>query len=163
MRRRSFSLAVLASPMLSFAAPAFAQEHLHIEQPWARATPPMAKTGAAYLTISAGHDADRLVSASTAIAEKTEIHTSFTEGGVMKMRPVGPVAIAADKSVSFAPGGLHIMFLGLKQPLKAGESFPLTLTFEKGGAKTVTVTVRPIGAAASLGGDHGTAHGEMKH
>ena len=90
--------------------------------------------------------ADRLVSASTPVAKKAELHTMSMQGMVMKMRPISGLDIPAGQPVSLKPGGEHIMLMGLNQPLREGQSFPLTLDFEKAGPRTVTVTVEKAGA-----------------
>ncbi|HEX3417160.1 MAG TPA: copper chaperone PCu(A)C, partial [Stellaceae bacterium] len=90
--------------------------------------------------------ADRLVSASTPVAKKAELHTMSMQGMVMKMRPISGVDIPAGQAVSLKPGGEHIMLMGLNQPLREGQSFPLNLDFEKAGQRTVTVTVEKAGA-----------------
>lgn len=115
---------------------------LSIAHPWSRAMPPNAPTGAAYLVIqNQGADADALVSVSTPIAEKAELHTHVMLGEVMKMQQVNSVGIPAGGEASFAPGGNHVMLFGLKKPLVADEFFPLTLVFEKAGAVDVQVKV----------------------
>jgi copper(I)-binding protein len=118
---------------------------LAVDNAWARATPGKSETGAAYVTIRSP-SADRLVAASTPAAKKAELHTMSMSGMVMKMRPVAGVDIPAGQPVTLAPGGLHIMLIGLTAPLKTGQSFPLTLTFEKAGTRTVAVAVEKIGA-----------------
>jgi len=65
---------------------------------------------------------------------------------VMKMRPIAGIDIPPGQAVTLAPGGLHIMLEGLAKPLKAGQSFPLTLTFDKAGTRTVNVAVEKVGA-----------------
>jgi copper(I)-binding protein len=127
------------------AQPSPTAPRIEIGQPWARATPGMAHIGAVYLTIRSPA-ADRLVAASTAVAAGAEFHESAMAGMVMKMRPLAGVAIPAGQSVAFAPGGMHIMLVGLKAPLREGRSFPLTLTFARAGPQTVTVTVGKVGA-----------------
>lgn len=117
-----------------------------IDRAWARATPGNSKIGAAYVTIRSSA-ADRLVAAATPVAQKAELHTVEMSGMVMKMRPVAGIDIPAGTPVSLKPGGDHIMLTGLMRPLRAGETFPLTLTFEKAGARTVTVAVERVGAA----------------
>lgn len=130
---------------------------LSVETPWSRATPRGAKVGGGYLTITnSGKEADRLVSASSPIAGKVELHEMSMDGGIMKMRPLPKgIAVAAGATVSLAPGGLHVMFLDLKQPLQQGERFPARLTFEKAGVMDVTFEVRAIGAGS---GGHGGHH-----
>lgn len=124
--------------------------NLQISQAFSRATPTGAKVGAGYLTITnTGAAADRLVSASSPASGKVEIHEMAMQDGVMKMRqlPAG-LPIAAGKSVSLAPGGYHLMLMGLKAPLKQGDKVPVTLNFEKTGKVDVTLDVQGIGAQA---------------
>jgi hypothetical protein len=132
---------------LGFAAGSAAAQtgQLTVDNAWARATPGKSETGAAYVTIRSP-TADRLVAASTPVAKKAELHTMTMSGMVMKMRPVAGVDVPAGQTVTLAPGGLHVMLMGLKQPLHAGQSFPLTLTFAKAGARTVDVAVETVGA-----------------
>jgi len=118
---------------------------VELKDAWARATPGKAENGAAYLTI-VSPGADRLVSVSTPVAKKAELHTMTTEGGVMKMRPLAGVDVPAGQPVTLKPGGAHIMLMGLNQPLQAGQSFPLTLSFEKAGQREVTVAIEKPGA-----------------
>ena len=131
---------------LVIAGAALAQPtQLEIDNAWAGATPGKAENGAAYVTITSP-TADRLVSASTPVAKKAELHTMSMQGMVMKMRPISGVDIPAGQPVSLKPGGEHIMLMGLNQPLREGQSFPLILDFEKAGPRTVTVTVEKAGA-----------------
>ena len=143
----SIKLFALAAS-LAVAGAAVAQTgQLEISGAWARATPGKAENGAAYLTIQSP-TADRLVSASSPVAKKAELHTMSMQGMVMKMRPLAGLDIPAGEPVTLKPGGDHIMLLGLNQPLREGQTFPLTLTFEKAGARPVTVTVEKPGATA---------------
>jgi len=93
-----------------------------VENPFSRATPPSAKVGAGYMTITnKGNVADRLVSVSSPAAGKVEIHEMTMENGVAKMREIsGGLAIGAGKSLSLAPGGYHLMMTNLKKSFKAG-------------------------------------------
>ena len=142
----------------AFGIPAHAEEtrlnDLRIHDPFARATAPKQPAGGAYITIeNKGRANDALVGASSPVARSVEIHTMAMEGNVMKMREVGRVEIKAGERIEMKPGdGYHLMLMGLKQPLKAGESFPVTLVFEKAGKTDVKVTVRD--AAAGHGGMH---------
>jgi periplasmic copper chaperone A len=136
----------LVAAMILVAAPALAQSGgLEVNHAWARATPGKSDIGAAYLTIRSPN-ADRLVAASTPVAKEAQLHTMTMQGMVMKMRPLAAINVPAGQSVTLAPGGTHIMLMGLKSPLKAGQSFPLTLTFAKAGQRTVDVAVEPVGA-----------------
>ncbi len=135
---------------------------LTVEAPFARASAGRARNGAAFLTVSNASDvADRLIAVRSDVAERTELHTHLNENGVMRMREVEAIDVPANGAATLAPGGDHVMFMGLKAPLKEGESFPLTLVFEKAGDVTVTVTVGPVGAMGGHGdhGSHGGGHG----
>ena len=143
-------LTLAATTLLIVAASfAFAQgASIQVEQPWARATPAGAGTGAVYLTITnKSHDADRLLGASSDVAEKLQIHEMKVVNGTMEMREVsGGLPVPASGSVELKPGGYHVMLIGLKKPLKAGETIPLTLDFEKAGKVSITVPIRAMGA-----------------
>lgn len=122
---------------------------LTVGKAWARATPGGAKVGAGYLDIINGSAAgDVLLSVTAAaVAGKTEIHEMTHNDGVMKMRELADgLPLAAGQTVSLAPGGLHIMFLDLKGPLTAGQTFDLELTFKTAGKITVPVTVGDVAA-----------------
>ena len=121
---------------------------LAIENAWVRATPAGAKIGAGYLTIhNSGTEPDTLVAVEASFAESTEIHDMEMKDGVMRMRPVTDgVAIPPGGSVELKPGGLHIMFHGLKAPLKAGEPVKAKLKFNSGTEAEVEFSVAPIGA-----------------
>ena len=141
------SIKILAfAACITVASAALAQPaQLEVNNAWAGATPGKAENGAAFVTIISP-TADRLVSASTPVAKKAELHTMSMQGMVMKMRPISGVDIPAGQPVSLRPGGEHIMLMGLNQPLREGQSFPLTLDFEKAGPRTVTATVEKAGA-----------------
>ncbi len=134
---------------------------VEIDHPWSRATAPSAANGAAYFVLSTnGKEEDRLLSASTPVAEKAELHTHLMDNGVMKMRPVNAIEVAPGSPTALAPGGLHVMLLGLKQPLVKGKSFPLTLVFEKAGPTVVQVDVQGAGETAP---SHGGGAGHTGH
>ena len=150
-------VAVAALAMQHAASAEFKAGDISIEAPWSRATPGGAKVAAGYLTIkNAGASSDRLVSATADIAETTEIHQMSMTGGMMKMRQVTDgVGVPAGGTVALAPNAYHLMFLGLKKPLKEGETFSGTLTFEKAGSVAVSFAVRGVGAAApDTGAEH---------
>jgi copper(I)-binding protein len=157
-------IAAFAAAFLAFAAQA-QESGIAVEQAWARATPGAVKTGAAYLTVTnRGKEPDRLLGVSTPVADAASLHETKMEGGIMKMRALGPVALAPGKNLALKPGGDHIMLEGLKRPLKEGEHFPLTLTFEKAGPREVEVMVGKVGAMGPTGMDHGAAgHMNMTH
>ena len=116
-----------------------------IDHPWARASAGAAKNGAAYLTITGQGQRDRLTGVSTPAAATAELHESMSDMGTMKMRPLPGITLDPGKPVTLAPGGFHVMLMGLKAPLKAGDTFPLTLQFEHAPPLTVTIAVEPVG------------------
>ena len=143
--KRIFGAAAFGLATL-IAATAFAHDFklgdLMVDHPWARASIGKAKAGAAYLTIvNGGSQADRLIAAETPAAKRAELHTHVMKDGVMKMRQLEAVEVAPGEPTVFQPGGLHVMLMGLKAPLTEGESFPLTLTFEKAGTLEITVKI----------------------
>jgi hypothetical protein len=149
--RRTFLAAaiILAAPLL---APAAWAQTVTVEQPWARATAERAETAAAYGTLVVTGGADRLTGASTPVAAKAEVHEHIHDNGVMRMRPVaGGIPLEPGKKLTLLPGGYHLMLEGLRQPLKPGESFPLTLTFAHAAPVTVTVAVGAAGASSAPG------------
>jgi copper(I)-binding protein len=134
---------------------------LRFEQAWARASIGAAKAGAAYLTIvNHGETVDRLVGAATPVAKHAGLHTHLLEEGVMKMRPLEAVEVAPGAPAVFKPGGLHVMLMGLRRPLKEGETFPLVLTFQKAGEIEIQIKVL---AATSMGYDPHMEHHEGHH
>ena len=132
-----------------------AEDGVTIQGAWARASAGAATTGAAYVTLMGGAKPDRLTGVSTPVAEMAEVHQTINDNGIMKMRSVAGVPIPAHQTVIFSPGGYHIMLMGLKQPLTAGQSFPLTLTFAHGKPTTVDVKIRGLGHKPSPMGGHG--------
>lgn len=160
LRRIVFG-AALSTFALSLALPQAVHAHNHttkagsltIEAPWAAATAPGAKVGAVYFDsiLNAGA-ADQLVSARTTAADSVEIHEMFMDGTVMRMRALTHVDLPTGVPVKWgrsSPKGIHIMLIGLKQPLKEGASIPLVLKFKQGGEVEVKVAVRSIKAQAA--------------
>jgi len=117
------------------------QAPIEVRNAWSPLTPPGATVAAVYAEVSA-RQADTLLSVSSTVAETTEMHSTLEENGMMQMRPVAELALQADETVRFEPGGLHLMLTGLRQPLPADSQFPLVLHFAKAGDVTVTVQVR---------------------
>lgn len=139
--------------------PAMAQQtsSMQIESPWARPTIGKSKLTAAYMRIvNNGSEPDHLVAASSPAAGKVELHDNIRDGDVMKMREVKTIEIKPGDKVELKPAGLHMMVLDLKQPLKPGQSLPMTLQFEKAGKIQIDVPVRQTGGA-----NHG--HSAMQH
>lgn len=152
-----FLLAATAAATLAF--PVLAHDGPHISDPYARAS---AASGAIFLVIENHSDQDdRLIAASTDVAERTELHTHQQDAnGVVQMIEVPDgFAIPAKGSHALSRGGDHIMLLGLKRPLAQGDTFPLTLTFERGEEITLEVAVdndrKPVlGATGHGAADH---------
>ena len=121
---------------------------LDIAGPWSRATPKGAPVGAGYMTIkNNGTTADRLVGGSADVAPKFEVHEMSMDNGIMKMRPIkGGLEIKPGETVELKPEGLHVMFVGLKKPLKEGDHIKATLVFEKAGNVDVEFDVSGMGA-----------------
>ena len=135
---------------------------LEIGHPWSRATPPSARVAGGYLTITnKGQTADRLVSATFAGSNSTEVHEMRVEGGVMQMRelPRG-IEIKPGETLELKPGSYHLMFMGLKQGLKESDSLKGELVFENAGRVEVAFKVEAIGFKREVGAndlhhDHG--------
>jgi copper(I)-binding protein len=151
--------------LVALCTPAFAHDYtvgdIKIDHPYARATPPNANVAGGFMTIeNMGAEADRLIGAESGLSERVEIHEMAMENDVMKMRALADgLELPAGATTELKPGGYHVMFLGLKQPLAEGESYPVTLVFEKAGKLEVELKIE--GMAAKHGAGHG--HGQMNH
>lgn len=126
---------------------------LHVMHPTARASLPGQTGGVVYMTIeNEGANADRLLSLSTPAASSVAIHTMAMQGTTMKMRELDSLPLAPAARIPMtADSGYHIMLTGLKQPLKVGDKFPLTLNFEKAGKLDVSIHVGPNQAQPQAG------------
>jgi copper(I)-binding protein len=129
------------------AAALAAKANVDVTDAWTRATAGNATTAAVYLHLVSAKDPDRLVGVETAAAQKIEVHEDSTQNGVVKMTVLPAVDVPAGGTVNFAPGGKHFMLTGLKAPLKEGDSFLITLSFDKAGTQSTVVKV--LGAAAN--------------
>lgn len=114
-----------------------------VESAWSPPTPPGAATAAVYMQISV-READVLLSAATPIAQLAQIHETSLGDGMMRMRPLERLALAAGETVRFEPGGRHFMLMNAQQP-PAGASFPMTLRFANAGEIKIVVAVRAAG------------------
>ena len=150
----ALALALAFVGVHSVTAHEFKVGDLEIEHPWSRATPVGAKVAGGYFTITnKGSAPDRLLSISSDVSDKAELHEMSVKDGVMTMRPVAEgLEIPAGGKVALAPGGYHLMFIGLKRQPKQGEKFSATLTFEKAGTVTVDFAVEGMGEMGSM--DH---------
>lgn len=149
------SLALAAAFVLGLAGAAAAQSAPAVEQPWARATIGNSNISAAYMTLRApAGQADRLIEAATPAAGRVELHTMTMDNNVMRMRRVEAIEVAAGGATQLRPGGLHVMLMDLRGPLRAGEQLQLTLRFERGGTVQVNVPIAPANAAAAPAHGH---------
>lgn len=144
------SLLLIAAASAPLLAHNFKAGALTITHPWARETAQGQVVGGGFLGITnAGKAEDRLLSASSPVAAEVQLHTMTMDEGVMRMRQVKDgIAIPAGQTVTLKPGGLHIMFMGLKAPLAKGTSIPATLRFQRAGAVKVRFAVQAVAAAA---------------
>ncbi|MBI5682720.1 MAG: copper chaperone PCu(A)C [Deltaproteobacteria bacterium] len=116
---------------------------IEIKMAWTRETPPNAPTGAAYMTIANhGTADDRLIETESNISERTELHMGYMEQGMMKMRKLNSIDMPAGKTVELKPGGYHVMFIGPKKQLTAGEEIHIVLKSETAGIIKVTAPVK---------------------
>lgn len=131
-------------------------QNVQVKDAWVRGTVAAQKATGAFMEISASKAA-RLVGVESPVAAAVELHTMSMQNGVMKMTQVDGVDLPAGKTVKLAPGGYHVMFFGLKQPMKPGERVPLTLTFELADKQreslALSVEVRDL--AGNRAGGHG--------
>jgi copper(I)-binding protein len=163
---------LFAVAVMHLSLPALAHDESHKSQgikvvdAWAKASLAGTTNGAAFVTLSnQSGEADRIVAAETSVAAKAKLHTHLMDDGIMRMRPLAAVELESGETATMAPGGLHVMLLGLTEPLKESKSFPLTLFLERSGPVHVEVMVK---AANAIGADHdamdkdGAGHGKMK-
>jgi periplasmic copper chaperone A len=161
VRTRFVLAAVLTAALAAtpLAAKDYMQGSMRIEHPNARPTPPGARTGGVYFTLhNVGTEADRLVRVASSVSDTVELHSMTMDGNVMRMRAVRAIDVPAGARVALGSGGYHVMLIGLRNPLAAGGSVPLTLTFERAGTIDVTADVETAGAAG-----HDASHGARPH
>lgn len=135
---------------------------LMLTEPFTRETLPNAPVAGGYVTImNMGEADDTLIAATSAIAGSTEIHSMEMDGDIMRMREVeGGLTIPAGETVVLQPGGFHLMFMQLNQPLVEGETVSVTLTFETAGEVTLDLPVGAKNARSAMGHGHGHGHGD---
>lgn len=121
-----------------------------IEQPWSRAMPPTAPTGAVFVTLFNQGPPDQLVAASSPMADKVELHDHIHHNGLMKMVEVEKIELPSNSTQELKPGSYHIMLIGLRQPLVAGEHFPVQLEFANAGKIDLQVLVKDIHAGTEM-------------
>jgi copper(I)-binding protein len=139
-------LVLAALCVFTCVSPALAQ--VKVDGAWARPTVAGQQGGGGFMTLRSER-ADRLLGGTTPLADRFELHTMSMQGDVMQMRQVEAIALPAGQKVELKPGGLHVMFIGLKQPLTVGSKVPVTLRFERAGEVKVEMTVMSRPAAAA--------------
>jgi len=113
---------------------------------WAAPSPAGVDVAAGYVTIRNDSDAeDQLIAASSPRAGSVEVHEMAMDGAVMRMRAMAALPVPAHSEVVLAPGGMHLMFMGVTQPFAVGDDVPVTLTFANAGQVEVTLPVRAPG------------------
>ena len=147
-RRRLLRHTWIVVPAILFAAVPPAAAQVAVSDAWVRGTVAGQRATGAFMQLKSPADTT-LVGASSSVAKIVEVHEMKMDGGMMKMGAVGRLPVPAGKTVELKPGGYHVMLMDLAQPLKEGDSVPITLVFEdKAGKKQsveVKAAVRPLG------------------
>lgn len=145
---KSLKTRTLFAAAVLLMAPAFAQttaQSLTVTDAYVRAPAPNAPSTGAFMAIrNSGTAERRVVKAQSAAARVVELHTHRNEGGVMKMRPVADIAVAAGGETILKPGGLHVMLIDLQRPLKEGDVVPITLSLDDGSTVKVDAPVKKL-------------------
>lgn len=155
---------LLLIALLSLSAAVGAQTTVQVDAPWVRATVLQQKATAAFMRLTADKDA-RLVEARSPVAGVVEVHTMQMDKDVMKMRAIPHLDLPAGKAVELTPRGHHVMLMDLRQPVKVGETVPVTLVFEDAARQRFTQEVQaPVksmqGSMEGMPqGNHGHGHG----
>lgn len=147
------SVATLGLAAFAASAQDVAAGPISIGHPHARATAAGQSIGGGFMSLENRGEADKLVGVRATVSNRVEMHTMRMEGDVMRMRQVEAIELPAGGKVELKPGGNHVMFIGLNAPLKAGESFPLVLRFEKAGEVTVQMRVEALAPAGADAAD----------
>jgi copper(I)-binding protein len=144
---------------LFFALPTFADpaaDTVDVGDPYARAVPEMMKNSAIFMSLTNTGSTDQaVVGASSPAAEVVELHTHEKDGDVMRMRKIDQIAIKAGETTILEPGGLHIMLLGLTEPLSPGAEVDLEMRFSDGTKKNI---VAPVKSVQGMQHGHGAHH-----
>ena len=131
-----------ASLLFSAGVLAGAADNVSVQDPYVRLAPPNAPATGAFMVIRNNGDKDvKVVKADNPVSKVTELHTHLNEGGVMKMRPVPSIEVKAKGEAVLKPGGLHVMMIDIKAPMKEGDVVPITLSFDDGSTKKVEAKV----------------------
>jgi copper(I)-binding protein len=162
-QRFSFLFGAALAGSLAVGLPLSWGQPIHVESPWVREAPPMAQAAGVFMTIkNASDQADRLTRAESPAARAVEIHQTRIVGDMATMEPVPFVEIPAQGEVVLKPGGLHIMLIDPKKPIRAGDTVSMTLVFEKAGPMTLEVPVKKMEGPGHMKKPHGQPQ-PMKH
>ncbi|MDP2795802.1 MAG: copper chaperone PCu(A)C [Sulfurisoma sp.] len=168
MNRLTFSLATVLAILAAPTFAAGAADSISVVDPYVRQAPPGAMATGAFMIIkNSGAKDVKVVKADNPASKLTELHTHLNEGGVMKMRPVKDITVKAKGEAVLKPGGLHVMLIEMKAPMKEGDIIPITLTFDDGSSKKVDVPVKKPTAGdmpmSGMGGMPAGGHDMHKH
>jgi periplasmic copper chaperone A len=157
------ALLVLVSASAPLSAQEFKSGSITVRQPWSPAPPNAAQAAGGYLVVTNhGPTPDTLTGGSIDLAGRVEVHEMAMDGGIMRMRELKPgLVIKPGETVTLQPGGLHLMFMGLKQQPTAGSKVKGTLVFEKAGTIAVEFQIEPFGTR-KLGDGGAAAKGKAK-
>lgn len=143
MKKLACALLLALSAPLAFAG---ASDEVKIHDPYARAVPPGQPNSATFMVLeNTSQTAHAVVAAKSDVSEVVELHTHVMEDGMMKMRQIPQIEVPAGGKTTLEPGGLHVMLIGLKGDLKAGDNVALTLVFEDGSETALQAPVKEIG------------------
>ena len=140
MRQRKLPGALCIAFAALTIAPLAAAQSVQVANAWVRATAPGQTTAGAYVELTSP-TATALVAAGSPVAGRVELHSMTMDGGVMRMRALPRIALPAGQTVKLAPGGMHLMLLDVKQPLKPGDRVPLTLSLQPSGMSLTTLKI----------------------
>jgi copper(I)-binding protein len=141
MKRLTLAALAACLPLATWAAGA--ADNVAVVDPYVRLVPPGAMATAAFMVLKNSGEKDaKVVKAETSASKVTELHTHLNEDGVMKMRQVPAIAIKAKSETALEPGGLHVMMIDLKGPLKEGDKVAITLGFDDGSSKKIEAPIR---------------------
>jgi copper(I)-binding protein len=133
---------LLSTPLI---AATTAADDVIVAEPYVRAVPPGQPNSAAFMQLQNNSTTKHaIIKAESPVSNVVELHTHINEGGIMKMRQIKQIDVPAQGTTTLKPGGLHVMFLGLKSDLKPGQSVPVTLIFEDGSKTTIHAQVRKM-------------------
>ncbi len=153
MKFRKILCALGALTVAAVTVPAAWAQSVNVANAWVRATAPSQKTAGAYVELtSAGNAA--LVAVGSPIAERAELHAMTMDGGVMRMRALPRIELPAGQTVKLAPGGVHVMLIDIKQPLKPGDKVPLVLSVQSSGTSLTTLKIEAEVRAAAASEPH---------